>query len=423
MLTIVRRAAAAAALAIACASASLPASGDPGRDAVARAASWLGTRQLASGQYAEGQTADYVAEAVSALAAARSTSTIGRALGFVRSAGAARARQRAAYAGRIVMGIVAGGGNPRSFGGVDYTAILRGFYSPVTGFYDTGNLYANALAVLGAIAGGERIPDHALDPFRVNECPGGGFGHEPGCTDGAHTDTTGLALCIFDAAGVAAGAPLRARARAAMAANAGSDGGYGEYAGRSTNANSTGLALSAIAAIGESPGAPPWRRAGGDPRSALLALQTAGGGFRFTAASPDADLYATMQAVPGAAAVGYPVPRVTPATPSVAAPSAAASRNAAVRSRETPAASVTAPATFIPGAAGADADSSYDAYAAAHAPDAGRPAGRAAPIAGASVALAFAAGGYGVLAARRGRPAFGRRAFLARGTVRRRGPA
>lgn len=283
-----------------------PAAGDAAR----RAAEYLAARQQPDGAFfSASATADSTAEAlVAMLAGGLGGEPADRALRFIRARGPARAKERAAYAGRLVMGLAASGEDPRRFGGFDYVAALESFYDARTGAYDSANLYADAIAALGVLAAGERLPDQAITYLRLGQCADGGVGWQPGCTGKSDLDTTSLAVSVLVGAKVPASDVTRSRARSFLAGAENAEGGFGQYAGGATNANSTGLALSAIAALGEGPSEPPWRQADGDnPIRALVALQQRSGGFRYIASQDEVNDYATVQAIPGLAGLPYPV--------------------------------------------------------------------------------------------------------------------
>lgn len=305
------RAGLAAAVAVALTAAwPVHASSDGG--AAARGAAWIAARQQPGGEFFRaGQPADGVADAITALVAGGGRqAVVERAIPYLRTHAWERASKRAAYAGRVVMALVAAGQNPRAFAGHDFVARIKAFYDPVTGFYDTGSAqFSNSLAALGLLAAGESLPPEAMRAIRLSRCPDGGFSFDPGCAnrEGSDVDTTSMVLCVLVAAGVPPTDGVRADARAFLLAAVNGGGGYGFYADEPTNANSTGLALAAIAALKENPTAAPWKTPGGNPRAALLALQTSSGGFRRDATFADADAFATVQAVPGAAGLALPV--------------------------------------------------------------------------------------------------------------------
>lgn len=277
-------------------------------NAAREGARYIASQQTPTGSFfAANYPADGVADAIVALVAGGAREPIPDALAYLRRNGPARADERAAYAGRIVMGLVAAGRDPRAFGGVDYVAKITSRYDPVSGRYDNG-IYAGALAMLGVLAAGEQLPDQALTFLRANQCTDGGFGHEQACTGGADVDSTAIVLSVLVATGIGPDDATRARARTWLRGAQNDDGGFPASPTvdpHPTNANSTGLALSAIAALGEDPAA--WGRGTATPLTALRALQRPSGGFTYAADSPQEDPFATVQAVPGAAGLAYPI--------------------------------------------------------------------------------------------------------------------
>jgi hypothetical protein len=132
---------------------------------------------------------------------------------------------------------------------------------------------------------------------------------------GEDSNSTALAVEAVDALGAT---PSQGDPLDFLDAMQNADGGFGQFAGNPTDANSTGVVLQAIVASGEGPAAGRWSQTGGKtPVSALLALQvgcsgTVGdrGAFAFQpdqdgALSPDA--FATAQAVPGIAETPLPI--------------------------------------------------------------------------------------------------------------------
>jgi hypothetical protein len=228
-----------------------------------------------------------------------------RALSRVRAQGPARASERAGLAGRLVLGLTAAGEDPARFGGYDYLGAIEARYNPVTGAYDSG-LYANALAALGWLSARRALPAQALTHFRLSQCESGGYAHDERCLAGADIDTTALVLNVLVLAGVGPDDGARGRAVAFLRTRQNPDGGFGlDDQSRSTNANSTGLALSAIAALGGTP--TEWRNEGRDPLRALRGLQLSSGAFAYARGDDRPNLYATVQAIPGLLGSAYPL--------------------------------------------------------------------------------------------------------------------
>jgi hypothetical protein len=133
---------------------------------------------------------------------------------------------------------------------------------------------------------------------------------------GEDTNSTALATQALVDAGHAfsAGNPLNF-----LATTQNTDGGFGFFAGSSTDANSTGLVIQAVVAGGEDPRAGRWMKGSSTPLSALLSLQlgceaTAAdrGAFDFQAETPlKPNALATEQAVPGAMSKPFPHASVT----------------------------------------------------------------------------------------------------------------
>lgn len=274
---------------------------------VERAVGYLASRQVNNGAFFSASTsADMVAEAAAALSASGgSRAVIDGAMGYVATHGPDRAKDRGGHAARIVLGVRATGADPSTFRGTDFVAALRAHYNEVTGTYDTG-VYANALAVLAAASVGIAPSERTLDYFRLSACSNGGMSHEAGCVQAPDVDTTAMAITALRAGGVPADDPVLSEARTYLLKARNADGGWGLESADPTNANSTGLAVSAIIALGEKPTSTPWRAGGSDPVEALIALQLPNGAFSYLVGQRAND-YATVQALPAIAGLTYPL--------------------------------------------------------------------------------------------------------------------
>lgn len=290
------------------------ASSDPVRDAVR----FLVSRQVSNGAFFDTvATADVVAEAAAVVAAANGPSTvIDAAMAYVATHGPARADDRGGHAARIVLGIRATGGAPRAFAGTDYVEALRAHYNAVTGTYDNG-VYANALAVLAAASVGVMPSSNTLEYFRLSACANGGMSHEAGCVQAPDIDTTAMAIIALRASRISASDPVVAGARRFLLDTQNADGGWGLEPEHPTNANSTGLAISAVLSLGERVATAPWRDGPRDPARALRALQMPSGAFSYLAGQRAND-YATVQALPALAGASYPLVRAGAADADVA---------------------------------------------------------------------------------------------------------
>lgn len=281
---------------------ALASSGEVG--AATDGARYIVSRQNASGAFFSAEApADGVAEALAVVAASGiDRAATARALAYIRTNGIERSRERAAYAGRIVLGLLAADADPRDFGG-DHVEQVRARYDAVKGTYDQG-MYSNALAVIALRAAGEQVPDRVETMFRTNACRDGGFGHQEGCLSGPDTDTTAMALIALARLGVQRDDAMVRDALAWLREVQLADGGFGARAGDPVNANSTGLVISALVAWDIEPDE---LTDGSDPIRALAALQLPNGGFRYVASDRAANDYATVQATPALAGRTYPV--------------------------------------------------------------------------------------------------------------------
>lgn len=280
-----------------------------------RAAEYLVERQLENGAFgSEHAPADGVAETLASISAVGwFPDARAGALSYIESRGPERASKQGAYAARIIMGLVAARVDPRSFGSFDYVALLGSFYEPSTGAYDSSTVYASGLALLGVAAAGHQVPKRAIEYLVQQECAAGGFSHRNGCAGLPDLDTTAIVLNALIASGVSRQEPIVRRTLSFIRSAQNDDGGFGAEAyslERPTNANSTALVISALVAAGEDLNS--WAKAGGNPVSALLKLQTPSGGFKYLSTDQTPQDYATVQAIPGVALLAYPLEGVSP---------------------------------------------------------------------------------------------------------------
>lgn len=222
------------------------------------------------------------------------------------------AAQGASAAGKLTLGAVAGGANPRSFGGVDLIAAIQGFYQPATGQYGGGSVWDQSLALLGLAAVRQPIPAAAVQRLIDIDADGGGWGFSANAS-GADVDSTGLALQALAAARVSLDSAAVQAGLAFLRGAQNEDGGFPGFGG-DTDPASTGLALQGLAAYGQNPRSLAWTTtvSGGSasaltlhtPVDALLALQSPAGGF--PGFSGPNDPFSTYQALAGLS--GRPLP-------------------------------------------------------------------------------------------------------------------
>ena len=331
----------AAVLACAIGGSGPPAHASARGDAARKGADWIAGEQADDGGFfASGQRVDQTAETLAAIVAGGVRGRpVTRAVSYLRKHAASGAT-RGAYTGRIVAGLVAAGENPREFAGTDFVAKLDDQYDKGSGAYDTENLFTNLMGANGAVAVRKALPAKAAAYIGDNACSKGGFGFQNGCAEGPDVDTSAWVINVLVAAGRKSD-PAVDSARTYILSVQRDDGGFGFTQDKSTSADSTGLVLSAIEALGERTTKAPWRRGdGGDPVKALLPLQHSSGGFRFVSSSKSPNALSTMNAVPGLARVAYPIPKITeaPTTPKpTSAPTAAPTRPPTTQAPRAPA--------------------------------------------------------------------------------------
>lgn len=278
-----------------------------------RGAAYLADQQGADGSVPDGWRIDMVGEAVVALVAGGDQEgTVEGALDYIADGAEdflSDNGTNGARVARVVSGLVSAGEDPRDFAGFDWVAELDSKYVIGGGVYDD-TVYGEALGMLGRLAAGEGLRANDEQRLRASQCDGGGWAWQPGCAGTPETDTTSLALSVLaEVAGPEDPDVQEARQWLLDIQRSDDDGGHcwGRAEGKFDNANSCGLALSAVVALNEDPGAAPWAGADGSPLGALHDLQLESGGFKWRERDTTADEYATIQAVPGMAHWSYPV--------------------------------------------------------------------------------------------------------------------
>ena len=267
--------------------------------AISQALAYIGTKQLGNGGI-EGfvaGTADEFAtiKTVIALAAARrpvSTMTssggntpldflAGQAVTYTHDVTGTLLPGRA---GMLAAAVVAGEGDPTSFGGMDIVHELTGTYHAATGAYSTtakagfssgaAGTINQAWAILGLAAAQEAIPAAATDFLVALQEPDGGWGWGSGTGD---VDTTALVVqALLSSGNVGPTHPKVQEGLDFLRAQQADWGGWEAWGTRS--ADSTAAAIQAIVAAGYRPATESWA-ASPNPQAALTGLQAADGSF------------------------------------------------------------------------------------------------------------------------------------------------
>ncbi len=226
------------------------------------------------------------------------------------------------------------GVNPRSFAGTDLVARLLATQRPSgpdTGLFgvqdpsfDGAFRQGLALAALAAAGGTAPAPVAAAVTWLTGQqCPDGGWtsfltvsnpcSGNPSTFNGPDTNSTALAIEGLGAVG-ALGTVTKANALAFVTGAQDADGGWSFFPNTvttpgTTDPDSTALVIQAIESLGQSPSAPTFVKAGGDPVTSLLSFQiTSGSGRGALAFSPGTgpNALATYQGVPALAGVTFP---------------------------------------------------------------------------------------------------------------------
>lgn len=287
-----------------------------------KAENWIASQQQPDGSFPGLTDTGGTLDAVLALAstgydlATRSASGVGgSALEFLATQVPTYPNTSAASAGKLIVGVVAAGGSPLDFGGLDLAARLDSYYVPATGAYGS-TTWDQAWSILALASMGAEIPTRTVAYMEDIQATDGGWGYFPeGDSWGTDTDSTAMALQALAAAGVGADSAVVQAGLDFLRDLQEDDGGFAySLAWGGTSATSTGLALQALAAFGEQPRWLNWSLIDDDglpsplvlrnPLDALLALQSTQGGFEGYGGPNDPA--STYQAVPGIAAQSFP---------------------------------------------------------------------------------------------------------------------
>lgn len=283
------------------------------------ALAWLRPRLMPDGGFAPIGTAsdpDFTLDAVFALAALGQTPADWQRPGAPTTLDylAAHApRSTAQTLGRLIIGVVALGGDPRRVQSADLLRRLDAFYSADTGAYGTTTL-DTVWALLALAAVHRPPPDKAIAYLASRQADDGGWR----ARDGLPTDTVTTALALQALATAQAQPGAMARGRAYLAQRQQPDGGFAASAQATVSSTmATAAALQALALLGERADGPAWTKHALDarlsalpawtPPRALLAWQNADGGFRLQSDFAETDPLATVLAVPALAGRWQPL--------------------------------------------------------------------------------------------------------------------
>lgn len=202
-----------------------------------------------------------------------------------------------------LLALLAGGGDPAGPAAARLVDGLTGAQRPDGKFADrpdgSGGELVNAhiWAVIALRAAGKEVPAaaKAREWLAAQQHPDGGFAWAAGLP-APDADMTAMALLAFAALGRGKEDLAVARALGYLrATQSRATGGFGGW-GVETTADSCAVVILALTALGENPAGPAWSTTGGNPLTALLALQGRDGAFTY-AAGQEKNLLSTRQAV------------------------------------------------------------------------------------------------------------------------------
>lgn len=232
--------------------------------------------------------------------------SIERAVAYLESGEVALvfAQTGAGQAAKLVLAVVATGGNPRDVAGVDALSLLEQGPDPDTGLYGTG-VFDHAYVILALSAAGADVPTEAIDALASTQGPEGGWAFDGMTTEGAaDSNTTALVVQALVAAGEADN-PMTQDALTYLGSAVADTGGAVFQPGTGTppDTSSTSFVVQALIAVGEDPASEDW----GDVASALAEFQNESGAFHFNPDDTTDNIFSTVQAIPAAAGAALPL--------------------------------------------------------------------------------------------------------------------
>lgn len=188
---------------------------------------------------------------------------------------------------RLILGIIAGGGNPDNFAGKDFISALKNAQLPSGKFADSINgegdslINAHIWGIIALYAAGEDIPDKqkAYNWLVKHQNADGGFSFHTGINE-SDIDMTAMALIAFAALGKGKNDPAVAKALNFLKASQKDDGNF--FSWGTPNSESCAMVIQGLVALGIDPAGSEWTRKGNNPVTALLEFQLSDGSFSHT---------------------------------------------------------------------------------------------------------------------------------------------
>ncbi|MBM7868091.1 hypothetical protein GTO89_15210 [Heliobacterium gestii] len=198
----------------------------------------------------------------------------------------------------------AGGKNPADYEGRNIVQELLAMQSPSGKFadnrFDGGERLVNAhiWAILSLTAAGAEWPAESKEKARQwlqdQQHADGSFHWDSQNRTMADVDSTGMALMALAALGETADRPAVQRAVAYLQSTQEPSGGFASWGAE--NPESIAMVINALSALGHDPASAAWHQSGGGPIDALLRFQRQDGAFTHVSGG-NADEMATFQAI------------------------------------------------------------------------------------------------------------------------------
>ncbi|MBC7253795.1 MAG: terpene cyclase/mutase family protein [Actinobacteria bacterium] len=203
---------------------------------------------------------------------------------------------------RTLLAVVAGGGNPYDFAGLDLVAKVKSFQRPGGNIGDAVN--SNAFGILAYKAAGVGIPPGAVQWQKTAQNRDGGWGNSPGAA--SNPDMTAASIMALRAAGVDPSDPSIVSALSYLRSIQNGDGGFA-FQSASSDVSATAWCVQALVAAGQDPAGAAWSKNGNTPWSFILSMQAPDGHFVWMQGRDVNPLWTTAYAVCALARRPYPV--------------------------------------------------------------------------------------------------------------------
>ena len=283
----------------------------PGRTQRARLAlAWTASQQNANGSWNGFSGPDVGATTDAALAfvaggydpaTVKLTESSSSALAYMMANASSYANVSADQSGKLTLAAVAMGQDPTNFGGVNLIGKLNSQFSSTNGGYsDTTNTWHQAFAILGLRAANQTAQPAAVETLKNMQQNDGGWKYDlsPSVFNVTGADSTGLAMQALIAVGEPPSSTVMTKAKAFLRSKQDARAGW-------SDPNTTAYAMQGLLAAGENL-VTSWSKNDRTPYQALATYQKTDGPFFYSTEFASNSGLATWQAVPALLGIAYP---------------------------------------------------------------------------------------------------------------------